>query len=169
MAKRKFSGLPRSGSNKAITTIHAKEGFNVDIAAYVDRLKRDLDHNQPHNTVRTVFFLHSGLSNTNVEHELFHYLFKSKTLYVDDLLGTPMPEVPPGAEKLLGWVVKSDRLELVLDDLEENFQKRVRRNGELAAREWYQSQVRRTFFHFLIAWAPRIAGFVYLLRKLFTL
>ena len=76
------------------------------------------------------------------------------------------PEVPIDAERILAWITKPDRLEFVLDTFEVNFRRRVLRDGELAARQWYRWQVIRTFGESLLQHSPRIAGFIYLLRKI---
>jgi hypothetical protein len=77
-----------------------------------------------------------------------------------------VPEVPIDAERILAWTTKADRLEFVLDTFEVNFQRRVLRDGELAARQWYRWQVIRTFGESLPQLSPRIAGLIYLLRKI---
>ena len=79
---------------------------------------------------------------------------------------TEQPEVPIDAERILAWITKPERLEFVLDTFEVNFQKRVLRDGEAAAKAWLWWQVGRTFAEFITQLAPRIAAIVYLLRRI---
>ena len=79
---------------------------------------------------------------------------------------TAEPKVPLGFERLLAWIATPDRLEFILHTLDENFQKRIQRDGEWAARNWYRWQVIRTFGNSLLQLAPRLAGLIYVLRKI---
>ena len=75
------------------------------------------------------------------------------------------PEVPIDAERLLAWITQPDHLEFVLDTFEVNYRKRVRRDGEAAAKVWLWWQVSRTLAEFIVQLSPRIAAIVYLLRR----
>jgi hypothetical protein len=76
------------------------------------------------------------------------------------------PKVPVDAERLLAWITKPDRLEFVLDTFEVNFRRRVLRDGEFAAQQWYRWQVARTLGESVFQLSPRIASFVYLVRRI---
>ena len=79
------------------------------------------------------------------------------------------PEVPIDAERLLAWITKPDRLEVVLDIFDVGFRRRVQRDGIASARRWYWWQVIRTLVDSVIQVSPRLAGFIYLLRRIVTL
>lgn len=70
--------------------------------------------------------------------------------------------VPQSGETILWFICSPDRLEVVLGDLERNFDRRAAARGASAARRWYWWQVVRTSVMFL----GQIIGGVALLRGL---
>lgn len=76
------------------------------------------------------------------------------------------PTMPFDPEVILGWVTDPDRLEFVLHTIEENYEVNLRQHGEAKARRRFIREVILTFCTSVFALASRIAGFVYLLRKI---
>jgi len=73
-------------------------------------------------------------------------------------------KAPRGAERILRWFVSADELSVVLGDLSEELQERVRTSGEARARRWYWRETARTAWIFAdcgpwtLAWIVAMAG-----------
>jgi hypothetical protein len=78
------------------------------------------------------------------------------------------PDIPIDAERILAWITKPERLEVVLDIWDVNYRKRVLRDGETAARAWLWWQITRTLAESIIQLSPRLAAFIYLLRRIIS-
>jgi hypothetical protein len=74
--------------------------------------------------------------------------------------------LPINAERMLAWIANPERLDFVLDTWEVNYRKRARRDGEAAAKAWLWWQLTRTLAEGVIQLSPRVAAFVYLLRRI---
>jgi hypothetical protein len=92
------------------------------------------------------------VTHSDVDHASWHHYIKRAGILHDagrnDLLRVPhhgsQPEVPWVGECILEYVCSSDRLEVVLGDLERNFRRRTAKRGLAAARRWYWWQVMRS-------------------------
>ena len=77
----------------------------------------------------------------------------------------PPHEVPPLGEQILRFVCRSDELEGMLGDLQENFQEQSEKYGATAAKRWYWWQVTRSAGAFALKLLGKVVAARELLRK----